>query len=64
MNERLRVGFSILIGFAWIANLVLGAVWSGYSNVGNVSLAINAPLMLVLGSLFANRPQRSGDDKK
>lgn len=62
MNERLKNGFAILIGASWLANLVTGAVWSGYNN-GNISLAINAPLMLILGSLFANR-RREGDDDK
>lgn len=48
MNEKLRVGFSVAVGVGWIFNLVAPVLFSGYQS----SLAVNAPLLIILGSLF------------
>ena len=56
MNERLRAGFAILVGAGWLFNLIAPPFLAGDQR----NLAANAPLMLILGSLYATR--RRGDD--
>lgn len=58
MNESLKNGFAILVGAGWLFNLVAPAFVSSYSS----NLAANAPLMLVLGALFATRKRKGEDD--
>lgn len=47
MNDKLRVGFSVAVGLGWIFNLV-APVFTDYQS----SLSVNAPLLIILGSLF------------
>ena len=58
MNERLRAGFAILVGAGWLFNLTAPAFLAGYQS----NLAANAPLMLILGSLYATRKRSDDDD--
>lgn len=57
MNEPFRIGFSILVGVGWLFNLVAPAFIANYHS----NLAANAPLMLILGALFATRTRGSND---
>lgn len=58
MNSPLKTGFAILVGAGWLFNLVAPAIFPTYQS----NLAANAPLMLVLGAIFATRKRGSGDD--
>jgi hypothetical protein len=58
VNEHLRLGLAILVGTGWAFNLVAPAFSSHYDS----NLAANAPLLLILGSLFATR-KKDGDDE-
>lgn len=53
----MKTSFAILVGAGWLFNLVAPAFLSSYHS----SLAANAPLMLVLGSLYATRNKGSDD---
>lgn len=57
MNERLKTGFAVLVGSGWLFNLVAPAFFPSYHS----SLSANAPLMLVLGAIFATRKRGSDD---
>lgn len=60
MNDRLKTYMAVIVGTGWLFNLIAPAVWPAYAAANNnFSLVINAPLMMILGSLFANR--RRGD---
>lgn len=56
MNDKLRSGFAVLVGVGWLFNLVAPVFVSNYEP----NLTVNAPLMLILGSLYATR--RRDDD--
>lgn len=57
MDERLKIVFAFLIGAGWLFNLVAPAFFQNYDS----NLAANAPLLLVLGSLYASK-KKSGDE--
>lgn len=57
MNDRLRLGMTVLVGAGWLFNLVAPAFFPSYHS----NLAANGPLLLILGSLFATR--KSGIEK-
>lgn len=47
-----RGPIGILVTVGWLFNLVAPAFISSYSS----SLAVNAPMMLVMGAIFATKP--------
>lgn len=59
MEDRIKLGFSVLIGVGWLANLIAG-MWPG--STYEPDLIAHAPMMLVLGALFGTR--RKGTDAK
>lgn len=58
MSESIKTGFAILVGAGWLFNLVAPAFVQSYDS----NLAANAPLMLILGAMFATRKKDSSDD--
>jgi hypothetical protein len=60
VNEHIKTGFAILVGAGWLFNLIAPVFVHSYDS----SLAANAPLMLVLGALFATRNKTSGEEEK
>lgn len=59
MNDKLRLGLTVVVGAGWLFNLVIPAFVTSYDS----NLAANGPLLLVLGSLFATR-KRGKDDEE
>lgn len=58
MTEQLRLVLAVLVGIGWLVNLLAPIVVHSYST----SLAANAPLLLILGSLFQS--SRKSKDKE
>lgn len=58
LNDRIRLGLTILVGVGWLFDLTAPAYLPGYER----NLAANGPLLLVLGSLFASRKKREDSD--
>lgn len=52
MSERSKSLFCLLVGVGWLANLVAGMIPPLHYES---SLVVNAPMMLVLGAVFATR---------
>lgn len=57
MNEPIKNGFSIIVAVGWLFNLIAPAFVDSYES----NLVANAPLMLILGALFATRKQGKGE---
>jgi hypothetical protein len=57
LNDRIRLGLTILVGAGWLFDLTAPAYIPGYER----NLAANGPLLLVLGSLFATRKKTKDD---
>lgn len=60
MTEQLRLVLAVLVGVGWLVNLLAPIVVHSYST----SLAANAPLLLILGSLFQSSRKSKGGDKE
>lgn len=58
MNERLKNGFALLVGAGWLFNLVAPAFLRTYHS----NLAVNAPMLLVLGALWSTKRKGHGDE--
>lgn len=58
VNQSLKTGFAILVGAGWLFNLVAPVFLSNYHN----SLAVNAPMLLVLGALWSTGKKGSDDE--
>lgn len=48
-NDPVRTGLAVLVGAGWAFNLIAPAIFHGYQS----SLAVNGPLMLVLGAVYS-----------
>ncbi len=59
MEDNIKLGFCVLVGVGWLANLIAG-MWPG-SNY-EPDLIAHAPMMLVLGAIFGTR--RKGAEPK
>lgn len=60
MSVRARIAFCWLVGVGWLGNLVAGMIPAlGYSP----SELVTAPLMLVLGVVFADAKRKDGKDE-
>lgn len=57
MTENLRLVLAVVVGTGWLVNLLAPIVVHTYST----SLAANAPLLLILGSLFQSGRKKNGD---
>lgn len=57
MNDKIRLGLTVLVGFGWLFDLTAPAYIPGYER----NLAANGPLLLVLGSLFATRKKKENE---
>lgn len=59
MSPRLRNLVTVVVCVGWLLNLVAGAVPAlGYKS----SLEANAPMMLVLGSLYGTKKRKDDDE--
>ncbi len=56
--KRMKSVLVALVAAGWLFNLVAPAFVEGY----DANLAANAPLMLILGAMFATRNGKGGDD--
>lgn len=55
MNENIKLVLTIIVATGWLVNLLAPIVVHSYSS----SLTANAPLLLILGSLFqSNRKKK------
>ncbi len=61
MNDRTRLGLTIVVALGWLFDLTAPAYVSGYER----NLAAGGPLLLILGSLFATRKktEEAGETK-
>lgn len=59
MTERLRLILACLVGTGWLINLLAPIVVHTYST----NLAANAPLLLILGSLFQSGRKAKAAEK-
>lgn len=58
MSDRVKLGFCVLVGAGWLANLVAG-MWPG--STYEPDLIAHAPMMLVLGAVFSTRKKGGGN---
>lgn len=59
MGYKVKLAFCWLVGAGWLSNLSAG-MWPGSHYHPN--LAVNAPMMLVLGAVFKTRKKGKSDD--
>lgn len=55
----MKTALVALVAAGWLFNLVAPAFVDSYDS----NLAANAPFMLILGAMFANRPRGEGETK-
>lgn len=56
--KRMKSALVVLVAAGWLFNLVAPAFIPSYDS----NLAANAPLMLILGAMFATRKNGGGDN--
>jgi hypothetical protein len=59
LNENLKLVLTILVATGWFVNLLAPIVVHSYHS----SLTANAPLLLILGSLFQSSRKKKPDKK-